>query len=96
MGELYKERTSINLNSNVLDVPEFFWENPELEPIYRKTAYYLDMSKRVDGMNKKLAVLHDFLELLSAELNHQHSSRLELTIIILIVIEVFIMLFYTK
>jgi uncharacterized Rmd1/YagE family protein len=96
MGELFIERTRVNLNSNVLDIPEFFWENPELEPVYRKTAYYLDMSKRVDGMNKKLTVIHDFLDILSSELNHQHSSRLELTIIVLIVIEVLLMLFWSK
>ena len=96
MGELFIERTRVNLNSNVLEVPEFFWENPELEPVYRKTANYLDLSKRVDAMNKKLTVIHDFLEILSSELNHQHSSRLELTIIILIVIEVLLMLFWTK
>ncbi len=96
MGELFVERTRINLNSTVLDVPEFFWENPELEPFYRKTAYYLDTGKRIDGMNKKLAVIHDFLDILSSELNHQHSARLELTIILLIVIEVVIMLFWTK
>lgn len=95
-GELFIQRTRVNLNSNVLDVPEFFWENPELEPVYRKTANYLDVSKRVDGMNKKLAVIHDFLEILSSELNHQHSSRLELTIILLIVIEVLLMLFWSK
>jgi uncharacterized Rmd1/YagE family protein len=95
-GELFIERTRVNLNSIVLDVPEFFWENPELEPVYRKTAYYLDMSKRVEGMNKKLIVIHDFLEILSSELNHKHSSKLELTIIILIVIEVLIMLLLAK
>lgn len=96
MGELFIERTRINLNSNVLDVPEFFWDNPELEPIYRKTASYLDVSKRIETMNKKLTVIHDFLEILSSELNHQHSSRLEMTIIILIVIEVLLMLFWGK
>jgi uncharacterized Rmd1/YagE family protein len=96
MGELFIERTRVNLNSNVLDVPEFFWENPELEPVYRKTASYLDVTKRIDAMNKKLTVIHDFLEILSSELNHQHSSRLELTIIVLIVIEVLLMLFWSK
>jgi uncharacterized Rmd1/YagE family protein len=93
MGELFLQRTRINLSSSVLDVPEFFWENPELEPIYRKTAHYLDLSKRVDGMNKKLTVIHDFLEILSSELNHQHSSRLEITIIALIGIEILIEVF---
>lgn len=92
MGELFIERNFINLHSEILDVPEFFWDYPELEPFYRKTAHYLDVTKRVDIMNKRLGVIHELFEILSAELNHQHSSRLEWTIIILIVIEVFLVI----
>jgi uncharacterized Rmd1/YagE family protein len=88
MGELFIERNSINLHSEVLDTPEFFWEHPELENFYRRTAHYLDVSKRVEVLNKRLTVVHELFEILSNEYNHQHSSRLEWTIIILIVIEV--------
>lgn len=91
MGELFIERNIINLNSEILDTPEFFWEYPELEPYYRRTAHYLDVIKRVEGMNKRLNVIHELFEMLSNELNHQHSTRLEWTIIILIVIEVIIL-----
>jgi len=88
MGELFIERNFINLHSEILDTPEFFWDYPELEPFYRKTAHYLDVTKRVEVLNKRLNVVHELFEILSDELNHQHSSRLEWTIIILIVIEV--------
>jgi uncharacterized Rmd1/YagE family protein len=37
---------------------------------------------------KRLDVIHELFEMLGNELNHQHSSRLEWTIIYLIVIEV--------
>ncbi len=92
MGELYMERHFINLHTDVLDVPEFFWDHPDLEPLYRRTAHYLDVTKRADQLNKWLGVIHDLFEILSSELNHQHSSRLEWTIIVLIVIEVVITL----
>ncbi len=88
MGELFIERNFITLHSEILDTPEFFWDYPELEPFYRKTAHYLDVGKRVEVLNKKLTVIHELFEILSDELNHQHSARLEWTIIILIVIEV--------
>jgi uncharacterized Rmd1/YagE family protein len=88
MGELFIERNFINLHSEILDTPEFFWDYPELEPFYRKSAHYLDVIKRVDILNKRLRVMHELFEILSGELNHQHSSRLEWTIIVLIVIEV--------
>jgi len=90
MGELFMERNFINLHSEILDTPEFFWNYPELEPFYRRTAHYLDVSKRVEVLNKRLGVVHELFEILSNELNHQHSSRLEWTIIILIVIEIVI------
>lgn len=88
MGEIFIERNFINLHSEILDTPEFFWDHPELEPFYRRTAHYLDVTKRVELLNKRLNVVHELFEVLSSELNHQHSSRLELAIIGLIVIEV--------
>ncbi len=88
MGELYLERNYINLHSEILDTPELFWEHADLEPIYRKMAFYLDITKRVDLLNRRLTLLHELFEILSDGLNHQHSSRLEWTIIVLIIIEV--------
>jgi len=88
MGELFIERNFVNLHSEILDTPEFFWNYPELEPFYRRTTHYLDTNKRVEVLNKRLGVVHELFEILSSELNHQHSSRLEWTIIILIFIEI--------
>ena len=76
----------------MLDTPEFFWEHPELEPFYRRTSHYLDITKRVEALNRRLNVVHELFEILRNELNHQYSSRLEWTIIILIVIEVVVTL----
>lgn len=88
MGELFLERNYINLHTDILDTPEFFWEHSELEPLYRRMIHYLDVNKRVELLNRRLKLLHELFEILSNELNHQQSSRLEMTIIILIVIEI--------
>ncbi len=88
MGEIFINRNFINLHADILDIPEFFWNYPELEHFYKMSAHYVDISKRVDTLNKRLSVVHELFEILSSQLNHQHSSRLEWTIIILIVIEV--------
>jgi uncharacterized Rmd1/YagE family protein len=88
MGDLFIERNSINLHVNVLDTPEFFWEYPELDSLYKMIANYLDISTRVEVLNQRLDVVHELFEMLGNELNHQHSSRLEWTIIWLIIIEV--------
>ena len=92
MGEIFIERNSINLHMEVLDTPEFFWDYPELEVYYPVTANYLDIRKRVEILNQRLDVMHGLFEVLGTELNHSHSSRLEWTIISLIVIEVLISL----
>jgi uncharacterized Rmd1/YagE family protein len=92
LGELFIERNFINLHSEILDTPEFFWNYPELEPFYRRTSHYLDVTKRVEVLNKRLGVVHELFEILGNELNHQHSSRLEWTIIILIFIEIIIVM----
>jgi len=92
MGELFIERSSINLHFEVLDVPEYFWENSDLEPIYMLIANHLELETRVEILNQRLDVIHDLFEMLGNELNHQHSSRLEWTIILLIIFEVIISL----
>jgi uncharacterized Rmd1/YagE family protein len=92
MGELFITRNSINLNMDVLDTPEFFWEYPELEPSYLLMANYLDVRTRVEILNQRLNVIHDLFEMLGTELNHSHSNRLEWIIIWLILIEVIISL----
>jgi uncharacterized Rmd1/YagE family protein len=88
MGELFLERSSINLHFDILDVPEFFWDHSELEPLYVMIANHLDLETRVEVLNQRLDIVHDLFEMLGNELNHQHSSKLEWIIIWLIVIEV--------
>lgn len=88
MGDIFLERNSINLNFDVLDTPEFFWEYPDYEPLYNMIANYLDIQNRVEVLNQRLGVVHELFEMLDNELKHQHSSRLEMTIIILIFIEI--------
>lgn len=88
MGRLFIDRHSINLHQELLDTPEFFWEYSELEPYYRLVAHYLDIERRVNVLNQRLTVLKELFDMLNTEINHKHGSRLEWTIIWLIVIEV--------
>jgi uncharacterized Rmd1/YagE family protein len=92
MGELFIERSHVNLHSDILDVPEFFWEHSEVEPLYIMIANHLDLETRIEVLNARLDIVHDLFEMLGNELNHQHSSKLEWIIIWLIVFEVIITL----
>ncbi len=88
MGRLFIERSSINLYSDILDTPEFFWEHNDLQPLYQVIANDLDITTRVEVLNQRLDVLHELFNMLGTELNNQHSTRLEWIIVLLILIEV--------
>lgn len=92
MGEIFLARSSINLNSEYLEDPEYFWEHPSVEIYYSMTKKFLDIPRRVATLNQKLSVLHDMFEMLTGLLQHKHANILEIIIIVLILIEVFISL----
>ncbi len=88
IGALFLDRSSVNLHSDILDEPDFFWEYPEHHLLYQDIFKCLDLGPRVEVLNTRLNLLGELLEILNDQLNHQHSSTLEWTIIWLIVIEV--------
>lgn len=92
MGEIFIEMSSVNLNSGYLDVPEYFWRYPNLENYYIITEQFLDITRRVNALNQRLDVLHQFFDMLTGQLQFQHSSLLEVIIILLIFIEIVISL----
>lgn len=93
MGRIFLDRDSINLHLDLLDVPNFFWDEPELEAIHEMVIKYLDQEKRVGILNQKLSVIQQLLDMLVNELHVQHSSNLEWIIIILLCIEIALALF---
>lgn len=88
MGRIFVERNSINLYLRLLDTPNFFWDNTELEPLYDMLVKYVDKERRVNLLNQQLVVLQELLDMLTTEINNQVSSKLEWVIIILITLEV--------
>lgn len=93
IGEIFIARSSINLNIEYLDAPEFFWRNPNLEPFYIMMKKFLDIPSRVMALNQKLDVLQELLDILNSQVQHRHSSLLESIIILLILVEIVISLF---
>jgi uncharacterized Rmd1/YagE family protein len=88
IGLLFREKSSINLHADSLYTPSFFWKRSRLEPYYHMASEYLDLTPRVEALNRRLDVVSDLYQILSDELKHIHSSHLEIIIIILIFIEV--------
>jgi len=88
MGGLLVLRCDVNLNTDILDTPEIFWDEERFEPHYIANRTHLDIDKRVDILNQRLGVLKDLYDLLQNTLNVKHGNRLEWIIIILILVEV--------
>lgn len=87
-GELFSLRHQINISSDLLDAPDFYWDREELESLFNKTCHVLSVHKRTKLINEKLNHCYEIMQLLSNHLNDEHHTRLEWMIIILIMVEV--------
>lgn len=87
-GELFALRHSINLSSDLLDTPDFYWERDDLEFLYQQICSYFSITKRTKVINEKLNHCVELIGILSTHLSDQHHIRLEWMIIALIMIEV--------
>ncbi|KAI9868076.1 MAG: hypothetical protein M1813_006821 [Trichoglossum hirsutum] len=91
LGRLFKSRVDVNLSSNMLDVPNFFWESePTLHPLYFAVREYLEIKPRIQVLNERCRVFLDLAEILSDSIADKKMSRLTWIIIVLILISIFV------
>jgi uncharacterized Rmd1/YagE family protein len=90
IGELFILRINIHLNGSVLDTPELFWVEPQLEPVYQAVRSYLEMDQRVGLLTERLDVIADLLAVLKDQLSHGHGEKLEWIVIVLIAMEILV------
>ncbi|CAK7300362.1 Required for meiotic nuclear division protein 1 homolog [Vulpes lagopus] len=88
MGELFALRHRINLSSDFLITPDFYWDRENLEQLYDKTCQFLSITRRVKVMNEKLQHCMELTDLMRNHLTEKRALRLEWMIVILITIEV--------
>ncbi|KAH3670728.1 hypothetical protein OGAPHI_001243 [Ogataea philodendri] len=56
-GKLFQLRNEVNLSSNVLDKPEYFWTiEPGLDPLYSAIREYLEIDQRVEVINDRCKI----------------------------------------
>ena len=89
IGQLFVDRASINLHSDILDHPDFFWEDDEWLSLYLKASKYLEIERRAEVLNKRLDIIKELFDMLASELHQSHSVKLEWIVIVLIAIEIF-------
>ena len=91
-GEIFLVRAQINLHSDLLDTPEYFWERTDQEEsIYNQVIQEIDLRKRIRKLNHRLDIMQSTYDLLRTHVEHKDAMFLETTIIILILIEIIFM-----
>ncbi|KAI3399824.1 hypothetical protein diail_5621 [Diaporthe ilicicola] len=89
LGRLFKSRVDINLSSNILPVPNFFWESePTLHPLYMAIRDYLEIDPRITVLNERCRVFLDLAEILSDTVADAKMSAITWIVIVLIVISI--------
>ncbi|KAI0468445.1 hypothetical protein F4859DRAFT_490433 [Xylaria cf. heliscus] len=91
LGRLFKSRVEINLSSNILDVPNFFWDSePTLHPLYVAIRDYLEIGQRTKVLNERCRVFLDLAEILSDSVADSKMSAITWIVIILIVVSILV------
>ena len=76
MRALFTSRVDVNLSSNMLDVPNFFWDSePTLHPLYYAVREYLEIKPRIQVLNERCRVFLDLAEILSDSIADRSMSR---------------------
>jgi uncharacterized Rmd1/YagE family protein len=88
IGEILGAISEMNLMSNFLYHPKYFWQHPTLEDNYIMLERYLHIQRRVNAINHRLNTLNEIFDMFHGYLESRHSHSLEIIIIILIAIEI--------
>lgn len=88
IGEILAAKSEMNLISNFLYHPKYFWQHPILEEYYILMERYLHIQRRVNAINHRLDTLNEIFMMFNGYLENRHSHNLEFIIIILITMEV--------
>ncbi|PSK51860.1 Sad1-interacting factor 3 [Elsinoe australis] len=91
VGKLFEGRVDVNLSSNMLDTPNFFWDSePTLHPLYQAVREYLEIKPRIQVLNERCRVFLDLAEILSDSIADTKMTRITWIIIVLIIISILV------
>jgi len=90
IGELFSTRFYVNLYSDILDTPEFYWDHDVYEHTYKMARNYLEIPKRVNNLNSRLDIIKDLYDMLNQEILAVNGMKLEWIVIYLVLAEVLI------
>ncbi|KII69111.1 Required for meiotic nuclear division protein 1 [Thelohanellus kitauei] len=88
LSRLNEIRLELNIDSDLVEDPDFLWDYEEQVSLFRRISYYFDIPKRAGLMNSRLNYVNYILEMHMNICHETRSAFLEIFIILLISIEV--------
>lgn len=88
IGEILSAKSELNLISNFLYHPKYFWQHPIHEANFIMLERYLHIQRRVNAINHRLDTLNEIFDMFNGYLESRHAHSLEVIIIVLIIIEI--------
>ncbi|EGP87983.1 unnamed protein product [Zymoseptoria tritici ST99CH_1A5] len=93
VGQLFQGRVDVNLSSNMLDTPSFFWDSePTLHPLYAAVREYLEIKPRIQVLNERCRVFLDLAEILSDSIADVKMTKITWIVIALIALSILVTL----
>jgi uncharacterized Rmd1/YagE family protein len=90
IGEILGAKSEMNLISNFLYHPKYFWQHPAFEEHFIMLERFLHIQRRVNAINHRLDTLNEIFDMFNNYLESRHGHNLEIIIIVLITIEILI------
>lgn len=91
---LYLKVIDINLVQKIVDVPEYFWEHPEYQKVWRAVHGYLEVAPRVSVLNNRCSWIQQLLTDLTQ--SRQDAREVELTWICILWITIYVITLFVK
>lgn len=77
----------------ILDTPDEAWNDQALDTLYRDSSDMFELKERYKTMDHKLRMMQDALEIIADLVKNRRATMLELTIIVLILVEVILFVY---
>ena len=90
ISKILSAKSEMNLISNFLYHPKYFWQHPTLEEYYIMLERYLHIQRRINAINHRLDTLNEIFNMFNDYLESRQAHHLEIIIIVLIAIEIVI------
>jgi uncharacterized Rmd1/YagE family protein len=94
IGDIFQIKHDLNLHTDILDIPDALWAaNDDYLTLYDRCFRYLEVSSRVEVINKRINMQKEVLEMLLQHFQADHISNLNTIIIWLLVFEAVVQVF---